>query len=196
MSHTEQVAAVTGTGAGTGSRQVTREHGISGVVDSWGRKLFYQRGGDSWVIKLALQYRSGQGRPLTGWERLGTWGVWSLVIPLIWLDTAVIRIFRKKGKHSDIPRGSGGSRMETTPSDDTTTSDSESETTVTEFSQGREADDKILNDDPGAVPDELVSLGSSQRSRGLSFEMALHRLPEMYLTGTGNQATVTSAPGV
>ena len=192
MSDTEQVAA----GTGTGSRHVAREHGISGVVDAWGRKLFYQRGGDSWVIKLALAYHSGQGRPLTGWERLGTWGVWSLVIPLIWLDAVVIRIFSRQGKHSDVPRGSGGPRGETTTSDDTTTSDSGSETTVTEFSHGREADDKIPSDDPGAVPEELVSLGPSQRSRGLSFEMALHQLPEMYLTGTGKQATATSAPGV
>ena len=148
------------------------------------------------MIKLALQYHSAQGRPLTGWERLGTWGVWSLVIPLIWLDAAVIRIFWRQGKHSDILRGNGGPRRETTPSDDTTTSESGIETTVTEISQGREAGDQILDDDTGAVPDELVSLGPSQRSRGLSFEMALHRLPEMYLTGTGNQAIVTSAAGV
>lgn len=48
----------------------------SGLIDSWGRILFQQHGGETWSLNTGLEYsyHTGQGRDMTGYERLGDFG--------------------------------------------------------------------------------------------------------------------------
>ncbi|WWD18410.1 hypothetical protein CI109_102860 [Kwoniella shandongensis] len=60
--------------------------GVSALIDPWGRILFQQTGGESFVVKVGIPY-SGPGRTnrsKTGWEKLGALGVL-----VIWLAAVI-----------------------------------------------------------------------------------------------------------
>ena len=57
--------------------------GTSAVIDPWGRILFQQTGGESFVVKIAVPYSGERSRAKTGREVLGATGVLGLGASLV-----------------------------------------------------------------------------------------------------------------
>lgn len=79
-------------------------HGTSAVIDSAGRILFQQSGGQTWSLSLALWFREGEERPWTGYEDY--FGEWVFGILLV-----VLSIYMSMGlidnEHSSVEGSTG-----------------------------------------------------------------------------------------
>ncbi|KAK8858522.1 hypothetical protein IAR55_002749 [Kwoniella newhampshirensis] len=70
--------------------------GLSTLIDSWGRIMYQQTGGDSFVVKVGIPYPGqDQVRSTTTWERLGARGVLGIWAGVLILGIGFQRITKR-----------------------------------------------------------------------------------------------------